>query len=345
MRLRAARRACRCRRRPRPPRSPPAPGGRGSHPSASASGTSCTRMCCAAGLVEGAQIGVEVVAVALRPPPGVDPGDVLVGAQRQALRQHRDAARADGGGVGLRIDLAGGHDGHGRGRARSGSGRCPARAARRAAAPMNSSPTRALICAALTAARTQQPHALALEGDDGRLEPELTLAAVEQHPHRLAELLAHVLGPGRRQPPEAVGRRRGDAAAEGGQQLLCHRVGRHADGDGVLAAGDDVVHVAGARQHHGQRPGPERLGQPRGDLRHLAHPAMQEARAVEVHDHRVTRRAALDLEDLGHRGRVLRVGAEAVHGLGGKRDQLAVAQCLHGGVDFDLGGSDGANHR
>ena len=59
-------------------------------------------------------------------------------------------------------------------------------------------------------------------------------------------------------PPVAVGGRRGDAAAEGGQQLLRHRVRRHADGDGVLAAGDDVVHVAGARQHHGQRSRPER---------------------------------------------------------------------------------------
>ena len=31
-------------------------------------------------------------------------------------------------------------------------------------------------------------------GDDGRLESDLALAAVENHAHGLAELLAHVLG-------------------------------------------------------------------------------------------------------------------------------------------------------
>ena len=78
----------------------------------------------------------------------------------------------------------------------------------------------------------------------------------------------------------------------------------------------DVVHVRRARQHHRQRAGPEALGQAVGALGHLAHPAVQEARAVQVHDQRVMRRPALELEDPAHRGRVLRIRTQAVDGLG-----------------------------
>ena len=48
----------------------------------------------AAGLVERAQVCVKVVGVGLGALAGVDPGDVLVGLQRQALRQHRDPLAA-----------------------------------------------------------------------------------------------------------------------------------------------------------------------------------------------------------------------------------------------------------
>ena len=63
---------------------------------------------------------------------------------------------------------------------------------------------------------------------------------------------------------------------------------------------------------------------------------MQVARVVQVHDHRVIRRAALDLEYLAHRGRIGGVGAESVDGLGGKYHQIAGAQCLDGLFDFGL---------
>jgi hypothetical protein len=117
-------------------------------------------------------------------------------------------------------------------------------------------------------------------------------------------------------------------------------VRRHADGDGVLAAGDDLMHVGGARHHHGEGPGPERFGEAGRRLRHFAHPAMQKAWIVQVHDHRMSRRTSLGLEDLAHRRRVLRIRAEAIDRLGGESHELTVAQGLHGALDFYLGCSD-----
>src|SRR5262249_6924632 len=95
---------------------------------------------------------------------------------------------------------------------------------------------------------------------------------------------------------------------------------------------------------HGEGTGPERLGEAVGTVRHLAHPAVQVARAVEVHDDRVIYRPALDLEDLAYGRRGLRVGAETVDRLGRKRHELAVAPRLHGGLDLDLGGPDNSHH-
>src|SRR6202023_2422896 len=74
-------------------------------------------------------------------------------------------------------------------------------------------------------------------------------------------------------------------------------------------------------------------------------PAVQEARAVEVNDHRMVRRTSLRLENLHYGGRVLGVCAEAIDGLGRKCHELAVAQRLHGALDLDLGSSDDTNHR
>jgi hypothetical protein len=90
--------------------------------------------------------------------------------------------------------------------------------------------------------------------------------------------------------------------------------------------------------------GPEALGQLGGVVRHVPHPAVQEARAVQMHDDRVGLGTALGLEDLAHRRRVLRVGAEAVDGFRRERDQLTVAQSLHGGFDLDLGCADDTYH-
>ncbi len=144
--------------------------------------------------------------------------------------------------------------------------------------------------------------------------------------------------------PELVGRGRGDTATERRQKLLRHRMRRHADGHGVLPAGDDVVHVRAALHHHGERARPELLGELRRDFRHFGHPTVQEARRVEMHDDRMGFRATLGFENLGDRRRVLRIGAEPVDGFSRKSHELAVAQSLHGGLDLDLCCPNDANH-
>ena len=57
---------------------------------------------------------------------------------------------------------------------------------------------------------------------------------------------------------------------------------------------------------------------------------------LDVHDQRMRRRPALQLEDLADGVGILRVGAEPVDGFGRKRDDLAFAQGLDGLVDFFL---------
>ena len=100
------------------------------------------------------------------------------------------------------------------------------------------------------------------------------------------------------------------------------------------------MHVVCARQYHRERTGPEALGKPRRGVRNFAHPAMQEARTVKVHDHRMGHRPALGLKYLTHRGRALRIGAKSVNRFRRKSDEIAVAQCLHGGLDLHLTRSD-----
>src|SRR5580658_163602 len=71
---------------------------------------------------------------------------------------------------------------------------------------------------------------------------------------------------------------------------------------------------------------------------------MQKARAVEVNNDGVRRRPPLSLENLPNCGRVLRVSAQPINRLGRKGHELAVAQCLHGCLDLDLGSSYDADH-
>ncbi len=134
----------------------------------------------------------------------------------------------------------------------------------------------------------------------------------------------------------AIGARRGDAAAESIQQLLCDRMIGHADCDSVLAAGDDVVDGGRALRDQRQRTGPERVGELLRFRRHLAHPALQVARMIDVHDHRMRRRPVLGAEDLAHGVGVVGVRAEAVDGFRRKRDQLAGTQRFDSLLDLLL---------
>ena len=85
-----------------------------------------------------------------------------------------------------------------------------------------------------------------------------------------------------------------------------------------------------------ERTRPEHRRQPFRLRRHLRHPAMQIALMVQVHDHGVVRRTALDLEYLSHCRRVRGVGAESVDRFRRKYHQIARSQRLDGLFDFAL---------
>ena len=85
-------------------------------------------------------------------------------------------------------------------------------------------------------------------------------------------------------------------------------------------------------QDERQRSGPERIDQlPRqnGELRVLA----GLADVGDMNDERIEARATLGREDRRHRFAVGRVGAEAVHRLGGERDEASRPQVRCGGRD------------
>jgi hypothetical protein len=73
-----------------------------------------------------------------------------------------------------------------------------------------------------------------------------------------------------------------------------------------------------------------------GHFRHIGDPAVQVALVVQVHDDRVIRRTALDLEDPADRGGVCGVCAQAVNRLGRKHHEVSRAQRLDGFLDFGL---------
>ena len=85
-----------------------------------------------------------------------------------------------------------------------------------------------------------------------------------------------------------------------------------------------------------ERTGPEHRRQPFRQRRHRRHPAMQIARMVQMHDHRMIGRTALHLEYFSHRGWIRGIGAESVDGLRRKYHQIARAQRLYGFFDFGL---------
>ena len=179
-------------------------------------------------------------------------------------------------------------------------------------------------------AGTQQHRAVAGQArqvDDGRFDADLAGSAVEHRPQRAvgAELVAHVLRGGRADVAELVGRRRRDAAAaalEGLQQRDRHRMRRAAQADRVLPAGNGGGNAGGALEDHGQRAGPERGGQLARLRGNLGGPVIEVGAGRQVDDHRMVLRPALGGIDGGDGGRVLCVGAEAVHGLGRKGDDL-----------------------
>ena len=103
------------------------------------------------------------------------------------------------------------------------------------------------------------------EVHDGRLDTDFAFAAVEDHIELAcglnAQIIGHVLGVGRRNAAERVGRRRRHGLVCGAgkalQKRTHHRVRRAADGHGVLTAGDGVVDTIALFEDQRKRSRPE----------------------------------------------------------------------------------------
>ena len=180
------------------------------------------------------------------------------------------------------------------------------------------------------AARPQHSRAIAQTRHDRGFESDLAVTAIEHDLQILAEFLADVLGTGRTHVTVAIRGRRRDSATEGIEQLLCDRMIRHPDGHGVLPARDHVVHRKRALGDQGQRTWPEGLREFFGIGCHVAHPALQIARMIDVHDHRMGRWATFQTKDLADCIGIVGIGPQAVDRFGRKCHQVARAQRFDG---------------
>ena len=173
-------------------------------------------------------------------------------------------------------------------------------------------------------------------------KPERARTAIEDHGRQIpssASTCAAVVGLMR---PErlALGAAMGSFTAS--SSALRNRMVRGAKRNGVETGADEVGNgaVSLARQHQRQWSRPEGAHQfPRSVVDGGV--ALRLCQSEHMHDQRIEARAVLGGKDLGDSGGVERIGAEPVHRLGGKGDDLAPRQGFRGAADgLFIGGDD-----
>ena len=178
---------------------------------------------------------------------------------------------------------------------------------------------------------TQQNGLSAGAVDDGGFDAHVAVATV-QNQQIGAQFRLHVRGAGGAHTAKAVGAGCRDTQHAQWQtrlqQSLGHRMRGATQTDRVLTTRRSRGHTALARQDQGEWAGPKsghqglcKVGPLRRKMRHLL-------LAGHMHDERVVGRAALGHKDFRDRRVVRGIGRQAVNGLGGQADQLAVAQSL-----------------
>ena len=163
-------------------------------------------------------------------------------------------------------------------------------------------------------------------GDDGGLDTDIGLAAVENQRQTAIHIGQRVRRIRRAGLAGKVCRRRGKRDAAGLDDLLHHRVGRHPHADGVKARAGHVADLGAAGHDHRQRAGPEGGSQLFGTLGHLGDDAVQHLHAADMHNERVILRAALRFKNFLDGLAVAGVGGNAVDRLRRQGDQLTLLQ-------------------
>ncbi len=158
-------------------------------------------------------------------------------------------------------------------------------------------------------------------------DPDRRWAGIENAGDPITEIGGNVRGAGRADAAGAIGARRGQRQAGGGEQLLRNRVRRHPDRDRIEAGRDKVreATVGPLRHDHGQRTRPEGFRQfyrHRGELGD----AVSRLKARDMHDQGIEARAALGAENASDGGPAGRIGGEAVDCLRRHGDKPAGAQ-------------------
>ena len=151
------------------------------------------------------------------------------------------------------------------------------------------------------------------------------------------------MGGGRRADAAgAVGRRRGERDARRRDQRLRDRMVGRAQRQRLEPGAREQAHLAARRDRRDdrQRPRPERLGEPAGEIVERAL-ARRGRRVGDMGDQRIERRPALGGVDRGDGAVVGRVGGEAVDRLGRHRDEAAGVEARGGfGDRLRIGGRE-----
>ena len=159
------------------------------------------------------------------------------------------------------------------------------------------------------------------------LDSEGRRSVVDEKLDAVAQVVQHVRCRGRRHLAGSVRRRRNHGLAECGQNLVRHGMARHPHRDGVEPGGRQKPDRAAGRlrQHEGERPGPECLGEAQRGVVEDGK-LLGGGRVRHMGDQRVDRRAFLDRIEPRHRFVVGGIGAEAVDGFGREGDEPARRQ-------------------
>ena len=187
-------------------------------------------------------------------------------------------------------------------------------------------PQRGLDPLARQRARTQQSRPPAEAGDDRQFDAAARRAAVEDPVDPAVEVGGDMGGGGRADAAGAVGRGRGERDARRRDQRLRDRVIGRAQRQRLEPGAREQTDLAARRDRRDdrQRPRPERLGEPAGEIVECASRAAAR-RAGDMGDQRIERRPALRGVDRRDGAIVGRVAGEPVNRFGRHRDQPAGA--------------------
>lgn len=167
-----------------------------------------------------------------------------------------------------------------------------------------------------------QTGRVAREVDHRRGGPAARRTAVQDEGHLLAEGGRNVRGRRRGCLSRAIGARGDDGPGRPTGEPRGDRMGGDAQPDRVSAAEEERREVAGRREHQGERPGPEGLGQLPRDLRELPYALAQRGFVGGDERQRHALRASFGLKDPLHGLGIARIGAQTVEGLRRVGDEL-----------------------